>query len=254
MLVLARRPNETIVFPDLGIRIQVIRVAGKEVRLGIDAPPDILVLREEVADGRPGIDGSSHAPARQFCHELRNRLNAASLGLQVLQRRLALGETHGADTLITRTIDELQQIDAQLQPQKHNKESASARGRRALIVEDDSNESELLAAYLRICGYEVDTVDDGLKALSYLKQGNRPDAVLLDMCMPQLDGAKTISSIRREPMLQGVKLFAVSGGNQEELGVEVGPRGVDRWFSKPVNADQLVRELNRELDETVLKA
>jgi carbon storage regulator len=52
MLVLSRRPNEKIVLPGLGITVQVVSVKPGVVRLGIDAPPAVQVLREELL-GRP---------------------------------------------------------------------------------------------------------------------------------------------------------------------------------------------------------
>ena len=48
MLVLSRRKQETIVFPDLGISVEVIRVNGNQVRLGIKAPDSIRILRGEL--------------------------------------------------------------------------------------------------------------------------------------------------------------------------------------------------------------
>lgn len=49
MLVLSRRPDEQIVFPELGISIKVIRTKGNQVRLGIQAPETIRILRGELA-------------------------------------------------------------------------------------------------------------------------------------------------------------------------------------------------------------
>ncbi len=49
MLVLSRKQDEEIVFPELGITVQVIRTKGNQVRLGIKAPSDIRVLRGELA-------------------------------------------------------------------------------------------------------------------------------------------------------------------------------------------------------------
>jgi len=49
MLVLSRRPDEKIVFPELGISIKVIRTKGNQVRLGIQAPETIRILRGELA-------------------------------------------------------------------------------------------------------------------------------------------------------------------------------------------------------------
>ena len=49
MLVLSRRQNEEIVFPELGITVKVIRVKGNQVRLGVTAPEAVRVLRSELA-------------------------------------------------------------------------------------------------------------------------------------------------------------------------------------------------------------
>ena len=48
MLVLSRRKDETIVFPELGISVEIIRVEGNKVRLGIKAPDSIRILRGEL--------------------------------------------------------------------------------------------------------------------------------------------------------------------------------------------------------------
>jgi carbon storage regulator CsrA len=52
MLVLSRRLNEKIVLPGLGITVQVVALRGGTVRLGIEVPPDVAVLREELV-GKP---------------------------------------------------------------------------------------------------------------------------------------------------------------------------------------------------------
>ena len=48
MLVLSRRLDEKIVFPGLGVTVQVLSIKGNVVRLGIDASPDVIILREEL--------------------------------------------------------------------------------------------------------------------------------------------------------------------------------------------------------------
>ena len=48
MLVLSRKSNETIEFPELGISVEVIRVKGSGVRLGIKAPDSVRILRGEL--------------------------------------------------------------------------------------------------------------------------------------------------------------------------------------------------------------
>ena len=96
-------------------------------------------------------------------------------------------------------------------------------------------------------GFDVDRAVDGLQAMVYLSRHRSPDIVLLDMKMPRMNGPKTVSSIRSNPTYRDVKIFAVSGTPQTECGVPIGPQGVDRWFSKPINPQELVDEMNRDL-------
>lgn len=50
MLVLTRRPNESIVFPALGVTVRILEVRGSSVRLGIEAPRDVVVMRAELLE------------------------------------------------------------------------------------------------------------------------------------------------------------------------------------------------------------
>ena len=50
MLVLSRKRNETIVLPDLNLTIRVAEISGNRVRLAVDAPREVTILRKEVAD------------------------------------------------------------------------------------------------------------------------------------------------------------------------------------------------------------
>ena len=53
MLVLSRRPHEKIVIPGLGITVHVVSINGNVVRLGVEAPPDVKILREELVSSPP---------------------------------------------------------------------------------------------------------------------------------------------------------------------------------------------------------
>src|SRR5258707_9509176 len=91
MLVLARRLHEKIILPSLDITIQVVGLQGNLVRLGIEAPQDVGIFREEVYDSTRGAvaptDG--HALASQG-HNVRNRVNTLGLILPLLQPQLPL--------------------------------------------------------------------------------------------------------------------------------------------------------------------
>jgi DNA-binding response OmpR family regulator len=125
---------------------------------------------------------------------------------------------------------------------------------RALVVEDDAKECEWLAGYLRLTGFEVDTAADGLHAMVHLAKHDRPDIVLLDMKMPRFDGSKTVSAIRQNPDYRAMKIFAVTGTDQGETSVTIGPQGVDRWFRKPVDPEQLVSAIQSELNAELATA
>ena len=68
MLVLSRRENEEILFPELGITVKVIKTKGNQVRLGISAPESIKVLRGELAFENPPQVNPSSAPLQSFLH------------------------------------------------------------------------------------------------------------------------------------------------------------------------------------------
>ena len=87
MLVLARQLNERIVLPTVPATIEVVSIKPGSVRLGIEAPPEIAILREEVLRCG-GVARGTHAPrsdeeARlsRIKHVLRNRLDTVALGL-----------------------------------------------------------------------------------------------------------------------------------------------------------------------------
>ncbi len=70
MLVLSRRVAEKISIPELGITLEVVSIKGNTVRLGIDAPPEIRIMRSEIMDDE-GIDHeaneqSGSAPLNRF--------------------------------------------------------------------------------------------------------------------------------------------------------------------------------------------
>jgi two-component system, OmpR family, response regulator len=257
MLVLSRRPNEKILFPGKNIGVQVLSVRGSNVRLGIEAPPEVTILRDELQDRAAGCGAAApqgdagEDPFRVLRHLVRNRLNGATIGLALLRQQV----TAGGSTDLERTVTMIEQEMQKLRQQVEDTAAIAAippprlarRVRKALLVEDDQNERELLAGFLRVSGFDVDTAGDGCDALDHLRASQRPDVVLLDMGLPRCDGATTAREIRRDPAYAGLKIFAVSGHSPDEYDLSHGPGGVDRWFSKPIDPLILVRELTQEL-------
>src|SRR5262245_66469317 len=85
MLVLFRRAQEAICWPDLGITLRILDIDGKRIKIGIEAPPDVTVLRGE-------LDAVPSGGRRRSRPPLRNGLNQLSLSLHLFRRQLEAGQ------------------------------------------------------------------------------------------------------------------------------------------------------------------
>ncbi len=117
MLVLTRRENEKILLPDVGVTVELMAVTGNRARLGISAPDNIRILREEVAASQDAI---KHAMARgpvsrEFAHALRNRLNAAILGAETVRLQVEAGHLAETSATLDRIVAELRAMASMLQ-------------------------------------------------------------------------------------------------------------------------------------------
>lgn len=248
MLVLSRRVDEELVFPQLDIRVKVLRTQGNRVRIGIDAPEFIEIQRGDV----PPADPLSATASR---HAVLNELNAVRLALELYDRHLARGDLDAANRAFLRLVTQLRQAEESLAPPREADRQPTT-GPKVLVVDDDDNECQLLAGLLQMDGCEVDTAPDGLAALALLDRPQQeiPKVVLLDMQMPRLGGKETLAAIRRHNHLRDLLVFGVSGSTPEEQGIAVGAQdGVDDWFEKPLNPCQLVARMRQRLaaDTTV---
>jgi CheY-like chemotaxis protein len=162
-----------------------------------------------------------------------------------LRRQLQDDVWRVLETTLARLEGELRALPVPDEPRQSKR--PARRRRKALLVEDDPNECELLAGILRLSGIDVSTAGDGADALDSLQKGTRPDVLLLNMRLPRCDGPSTVRAIRQNPAYAGLKIFAVATA-PEECGCEQVRSGINRWFSKPLNPEVLLRELHRELD------
>jgi carbon storage regulator CsrA len=242
MLVLSRRPRQSIEFPHLGISVQVLRVNGQTVRVGVEAPRSVAVQRGELEpfDVPPPAPDVAASRAR---HHLRGCLNTAMMSLYLAQRQLHSGLAGDADGALQQALDQMEKLEGELAAASAQAKKPARRPIRALLVEDNPHESALLESYLRLSGVDVANASDGHEALDYLSTHEPPDAVLLDMRLPRCDGPTTVAAIRGNPNYSRLKIFAVSGSRPEEVGVPAGPGGVDGWFTKPLNPARLVDTL-----------
>lgn len=249
MLVLSRREKEKVVFPSLGITVEVLRVQGKSTKLGVDAPPQIPVIRHEIAGQRsttmtPDKKESSEQ-LRDLAHVIRERLESATAALNQLHRHMDDNPDQIAQQIVVDLFHDLQSLERDA---NHALEGSSdAKSITVLVVEDSITERKLLGAVLELSGINVVTAKDGRDALEFLSLHKWPDAVLLDMLMPRCDGPTFVKQVRSDPKFEGLKIFAVSSADPGTLGVTTGPDGIDGWFPKPLEPGELVSVLRHRL-------
>lgn len=106
--------------------------------------------------------------------------------------------------------------------------------KKILIIEDENSLRLLLGKYLGKF-YEVITRKDGLDAWAWMSQGNVPDAVILDMEMPRLNGAEFLLNIRSSGFFKHIPVIVVSGNSDEKLSDRVIKLGANAFIAKPLN-------------------
>ena len=114
----------------------------------------------------------------------------------------------------------------------------SRAGRRVLVVDDNEDAAESLAALLRLFGHEVGVALDGEQALE-LAPSLKPDVVLLDLGMPRMDGHEVARRMRAAPWGASMKIVALSGfgdGEDRERSLEA---GCNDHLVKPVSPADL---------------
>jgi signal transduction histidine kinase/CheY-like chemotaxis protein len=113
---------------------------------------------------------------------------------------------------------------------------------RLLIVDDNNDAATSLGIMLSILGYETRTACDGLAGLEAAAEF-RPDAVLLDIGMPKLNGYDVARRIREQPWGKDMALLAVTGWGQAEDRQRSSEAGFDHHFVKPVDPAALTKLL-----------
>ncbi|HEY4772142.1 MAG TPA: response regulator [Steroidobacteraceae bacterium] len=110
--------------------------------------------------------------------------------------------------------------------------------RRILVVDDNADSLDSLAALLRCEGHEVYTAADGLEALARAALC-RPEIALLDLGMPKLDGVQLGRRIRAEPWGRAMTLIALTGWGQETDRKRTQAAGFDAHLIKPLDMGAL---------------
>ena len=115
--------------------------------------------------------------------------------------------------------------------------------RNALIVEDEPDLGQLLCDHLQHWGYDATLLREGKNAVDWVRR-NKPDFILLDLLLPDLDGftiCETLKLDRETNLIPVVMITALSGQQEKVRGLQV---GANCYLTKPFSAEQLYQAIH----------
>jgi CheY-like chemotaxis protein/nitrogen-specific signal transduction histidine kinase len=215
---------------------------GGRIWLTVAREGDEAVLR--VRDTGVGIDPELLPRIFDLFTQAENSLDRSQgglgIGLCLVQR---LVEMHGGSVHADSTVGQGSEFVirlpiAQPAPQAPSPgaptSQAAPRSLRVLVVDDNVDLARSLASLLKASGHDVRTAHDGPRALEAAREF-RPNAVLLDIGLPGMNGFEVAQRMRQEPILQNVVLVAMTGYGQETDRQRSQAAGFDHHLLKPAD-------------------
>ncbi len=115
--------------------------------------------------------------------------------------------------------------------------------KRVLVVDDERQITRMLRAALQSNGYEVAVAHNGLEALESMREG-RPDLIITDLAMPELNGVELTRAVRR---LAETPIIVLSVRDSEAMKVHALDEGADDYVTKPFNMPELLARVRAQL-------
>ncbi len=123
-------------------------------------------------------------------------------------------------------------------------------GGTVLVVDDDPLVQQLMMGQLEPAGFKVAVAGDGIAALKKARE-IRPQAIILDILLPKMDGWQVLSQLKSDPALASIPVILVSVEEQRARGFSL---GACEYLVKPVEPEQLVEVVRRSLGTSVTSA
>jgi two-component system, chemotaxis family, chemotaxis protein CheY len=114
-----------------------------------------------------------------------------------------------------------------------------------LLIDDSLTMLKSLQASLQITGFQVETATDGVQAMSKLKAGLKPDLIITDINMPNMDGLTFIQHARQ--MLRFTPILALTTEGQQAKRDQAKKLGATGWMLKPAAGADLIKVIKQLL-------
>ncbi len=118
---------------------------------------------------------------------------------------------------------------------------------RVLVVEDEPEMLDIMRVNLEMVGYEVDLAEDGVRAYETL-ESCRPQAVVLDLNLPNMSGFRFLRLLRRDPQWQRLPVVVVTAFAFEEV-EDLANERIEGFITKPFDPAELVSKLEYVLSK-----
>ncbi|MBR4254156.1 MAG: PAS domain S-box protein [Lentisphaeria bacterium] len=175
--------------------------------------------------------------------------NGTGLGLSIAKRlidcmkgSLTVDSTLGKGSVFTILLPDIEICDnAKLVQDEHAAAGKLDLSKKILVVDDVPLNVKVLCAMLRKMGFDPVSAPSGAKALELMKT-TKPDVVLLDLWMPEMNGMELATAIRANPDWADIKIFAVTADTENALNFNVNL--FDAIVMKPVTQEALIKVLS----------
>jgi signal transduction histidine kinase/CheY-like chemotaxis protein len=114
-----------------------------------------------------------------------------------------------------------------------------------LVVDDDDSIRSLLEQELSEAGYLIEQATNGKQALECIRK-NRPDLIILDVMMPEMNGFDVAAILKNDPQTMDIPIIILSIVQDKARGFRI---GVDRYLTKPIDTAQLFTEVGNLLEQ-----
>lgn len=202
-----------------------------------------------VRDDGIGIAPEMLSEVFELFKQVDDRAKGLGVGLALVSR---LAEAHGGSVEarsegVGRGSEFVVKLPLLYQPQAASEAApddshSRLEDHRVLVVDDNRDAAESLGMVLSALGADVRTAHDGTAALAMLDEF-QPQAVLLDIGMPGMDGYEVAAAIRARAGGQAILLIAVTGWGQEADRAHARAVGFDHHITKPADSERIKRIL-----------
>jgi len=119
--------------------------------------------------------------------------------------------------------------------------------KKILLVDDDEMQNYTTRQFLK-SKYEVHTADSGEKAIELIRAGFRPDLIILDILMPNMDGWETFNKLKMTNLIDNVPIAFLTSLDRENFEKHANDIGAADFFTKPLKESYIIKRVEHILD------